>query len=247
MHLKSLLILVICVLTSSQSPDRRRELIEKERFGAAYKLPEALTPEHIQGLVQSMIDEVYEVGFRYVGVEEDFFHGHVLFTMDELTVENRMKPFAVLYHTQESAKRAHWTSEIDKKYDYLNVQTRNWLQWLTAEYESMKIENARAYVNTKLRDDRIFFEQIQPIKGEAFTIHGRYLDPEKLGVDVVGELQFEFFETPCHVETNSLYTRGPITVFFPSGKKTCLKLSTRSTFIDWQEWPPKPYKKNKKR
>lgn len=221
------------VLISQTS--KKQELLSKESFTASWKLPPEFTLERIEGLVQDMVDETHGIGFRYIGVDEDFFHGHVLFTMDRLTDEGRLFPFAVVYHTQEDAGKAHWGQGTDSKYDYLNVQTRNWLQWIDGR-DGQKIYNARDYLDEKQKDKSLFFETTEPIKGQAFTIHAHNLSVEKLKYSVVGELQFEFYKSDCQESWhNDYYGRGPIKVTMPNQELVCLKLTT-SVFIDWDDF-----------
>jgi hypothetical protein len=226
--------LVIASVILVGQADTKQELIAKEDFDRPWKLPQEFTDERITTVIQQAVDSIYNKGFRYLGVDGDFFHGHVLFTMDKLTSEGRLLPFAVLYHTQEDAKKAHWGDKIDKKFDYLNVQNRNWIQWLDAGRE-YKVENAKHYADETEEDLRLYFEVTQPIEGEAFTIHAKNLDQKKLGYDVVGELQFEFYKGSCN-EQADYYSRGPIRVTMPNGEGMCLMLSTGTTFIDWDDW-----------
>ena len=221
------------ILLVSQA-DSKKSLIAKENFLHNWKMPRDFTEKRIEKLLQDVVDTIYHKGFRYLGVDEDFFHGHLLFTMDKLTDEGRFFPFAILYHTQESAKHAHWGSKVDKKYDYLNVQTRNWIQWLDGRHDR-QIENARYYADESEKNLSLFFDVHDPIEGESFTIHAHNLSDAKLGYTIVGALQFEFYKSDCS-DHPGLYTRGPVRVTLADGEEVCLLLSTMGVFMDWDEW-----------
>jgi hypothetical protein len=134
--------------------------------------------------------------FQFIGVEEDFFHGHILFEKKLQDGRTLLAPRAVLYHTQEEAHKAHWEKSVDPKYDYLNVTTRNWIQWLSDDpsEDGRKIENARDYLDHTQKDPTQFFDEASgPQKELHYTIHAKNLDAKKLGFVLAGELQFEFY------------------------------------------------------
>lgn len=131
-----------------------------------------------------------------MGVEEDFFHGHVLFEKKQQDGRTLLFPRAILYHTQEDAHKAHWEKSVDPKYDYLDVTTRNWIQWLSDDprEDGARIHNARDYLDISQKDPAQFFNQSSgPQKELHYTIHAKNLDAQKLGFVLAGELQFEFY------------------------------------------------------
>ena len=217
--------------------DEIDDLIAKEAFTSAWKLPEELTLTRIQSLLNRFSAATFGSGFKVIGDQRDFFHGHVLFTADSLTREGRMKPFAILYHTQEDAHDAHWGDgiKVDRKFDYIDVRTRNWIQWLSEspETDGLRIENARAYVNEAVRDPSVFFGENVAVEGEHYTIHGKKLDAAKLGVKPIGEFQWEFYKMGCNDNIGSLtyFSRGPLRVALPEQGDECLEVRTTSVFV----------------
>lgn len=191
---------------------------ESQMLYGTWKLPAEFTLKRIETLLNRFSDETYGKAFRYVGVEEDFFHGHVLFERKLHEGKELLHPRAILYHTQEEAHKAHWEKTVDPKYDYLNVTTRNWIQWLSEnpQEDGLRIENARAYLDVAQKDPNQFFDKgAEPKKELHYTIHAKNLDSTKLGFVLAGELQFEFYsdekgtislrETPLSLFTNSIY------------------------------------------
>ena len=99
-------------------PARVRAAIVGGRF-AALGFPAALDRAGLESLLQRFVDQSYLVGFRHLGDERDFDHGHLLY-------DAAGKPLAILYHTQELARgRAP-----DSDFGYVNPEARNWIQWL---------------------------------------------------------------------------------------------------------------------
>ncbi|MFM8268661.1 MAG: hypothetical protein ACKN9V_00600 [Pseudomonadota bacterium] len=161
-----------------------------------WKLPSQFTLARIEKLLNRYSQEAFDKAFRFIGVEEDFFHGHVLFERKSVNGEQLLHPRAILYHTQEEAYKAHWEKSIDPKYDYLNVTTRNWIQWLSddASQDGVKVENAREYLDVSKKTPSQFYDdQVEPQRDLHYTIHAKNLDSKKLGFELAGELQFEFF------------------------------------------------------
>jgi len=163
---------------------------------AQWKLPQEFHLKRVESLLNHFCEETQGKAFRYIGVEEDFFHGHVLFEKKNIEGKETLFPRAILYHTQEEAHKAHWLNTIDPKYDYLNITTRNWIQWLHDDHnlDGGRIENAREYLDFQQKDPNPFFdESSEPQKNHHYTIHAKNLDPGKLGFKLAGELQFEFY------------------------------------------------------
>ncbi len=223
----------------AQGEDDLRSLIAREPFQNSWKLPEEFNLPRLQSILQKFTDAAAGIGFRFMGDVNDLFHGHVLFTADELTAEGRMRPFAILYHTQEEAYGAHWRGSPDTKYDYLDVRTRNWLQWLSADEQddATLIANARDYVNAERKSPDVFFGENAAKEREHFTIHGKNLDWQKLGVQGVGELQWEFYATVCDGKAPTDWgKRGPIEVQMPDGNRVCMHVRTATPFIEFSQW-----------
>lgn len=215
------------------------DLITQEEYAVSqmWKLPDEFTLPRIEHLLQQVSDQIYGTGFRVIGDHNDWFHGHLLYTADQLTPEGRLKPFAILYHTQEEAYPAHWgdgISYVDPKFDYVDVRTRNWVQWLSDDpaLDGKKIVNAREYNNDALQPSAIFFGDNIAVKKQHYTIHGKNLDPKKLGVTPVGEMQWEFYsgEGQCRPFADETQAKGPI--FVRTGvEQHCLKVVTTSVFL----------------
>lgn len=182
---------------SLAGPLSRQE--EVNLVSAQWKLPAELTTQRIENLLNLFCKNKAGEAFRFIGVEEDFFHGHVLFEMKEFEGRKALFPVAILYHTQEEAHKAHWEKSIDSQFDYINVTTRNWIQWLEddSRRDGQVIENARIYLDEKQKDPSPFFdERAEPNRKNHYTIHAKNLDSGKLGFKLAGELQFEFYQDP---------------------------------------------------
>jgi hypothetical protein len=211
---------------------------EQSMVYGAWKLPSQFPLSRIQTLITKFSNETYGKAFRYLGVEADYFHGHLLFERKEVEGTLYLFPCAILYHTQEEAHKAHWEKSIDPKYDYLNVTTRNWIQWLSDEEneDGKIIENARKYLDIAQKDPAQFeIEMAEPNSKLHYTIHAKNLDNAKLGFKLAGELQFEFHqseEKPEEIAVEYLSSRGPIIVDLPNGERVNLKLTTQTMFIE---------------
>lgn len=215
------------VVNAFQIPKNEEDSLKTSQW----KLPSAMTVERVEGLLNRFSRATYGKAFGYLGVTEDFFHGHLLVEKKG----ERLYARAVLYHTQESAHKAHWTEAVDKKFDYLNVATRNWIQWLDEDpnKDGTGIENAREYANADLIDPAQFFEEFAtPRQDRFYTIHSYRLDPKKLGFYVYGDLQFDFYEGMCERDPSIEYdtSRGPLYVAI-GNTTVCLRLLTTVQMI----------------
>ena len=204
---------------------------ESQMLSAQWKLPQEFTEKRIERLLNQFAQATFEKSFRFVGVEEDFFHGHVLFERKLHEGQELLHPRAILYHTQEEAHKAHWEKSIDPKYDYLNVTTRNWIQWLSddAVLDGEKIENARDYLDFAQKNPAPFFQETAlPQKDQHYTIHAKNLDSQKLGFKLDGELQFEFYS---HSEGLGYGEEKKVTVHLPQ-EQIDLKVFTSTLYLN---------------
>jgi len=197
-----------------------------------WKMPSELSLERIENLLSLFCEQTKGVAFRTIGVEEDFFHGHVLFEKKEHAGRVALFPRAILYHTQEEAHKAHWEKSIDLQFDYINITTRNWIQWLDDDpaQDGMAIENARLYLDEKQKDPTPFFdEKAEPQKNHHYTIHAKNLDSLKTGFVLAGELQFEFYQ-----DMNSSLGFGPqkSIKLENCGDHKALQLFTNTLYLD---------------
>jgi len=203
---------------------------ESQMLSNVWKLPSQFTLKRLESLLNQFTLETYEKGFRFVGVEEDFFHGHVLFERKLHEGQLLLHPRAVLYHTQEEAHKARWEKTIDPKYDYLNIATRNWVQWLSddPDQDGKKIENARDYLDSNQKDPAPFFNELgEPEKAHHYTIHAKNLDGNKLGFILAGEMQFEFYSDG---RTSPYGEDRVVTVHLPQ-QDVPLKVFTNSSYL----------------
>lgn len=207
-------------------------------FQAGWKLPSFLSVSRVEKLLNRFTQEVYGKGFRYLGVDQDFFHGHLLLERRQEGDKRVSYAHAILYHTQEEAHAAHWRGDVDPKYDYLNVTTRNWIQWLdeSEERDGIVIENARVYLDEKTKEPKQFFEEVPPQETLFYTIHSKNLDEQKLGFTVYADLQFTFNEESCEGIQDNVYgyKQGPIRVVLPPSQTVCLNLQTNNFLLERQ-------------
>jgi hypothetical protein len=175
-------------------------------------LPAALSRTRLESLLQSFVDRSYSKGFRHLGDERDFDHGHLLFDLDG-------KPLAILYHTQELAQSQPRGGE----FAYVNPAARNWIQWL----DDGRVENAARY---KRRDYprtaawNWFRAAELPGLEEHHTILDKMLDPALLSVDVAKTRQLVFTRVPCGGAVPFAEPDG-LRVLLPTHEAVCLALS----------------------
>lgn len=210
-------------------------LIAKGPFLKTWKLPSEFSVARLHHLITSFSEQVYGKGFRYLGNTNDVDHAHILFRLaDEDTKNPRLESFAILYHTQENAYSAYWRQSVPPQYQYLDVRTRNWLQWLEQDpiEDGMLIKNAREYADPNKKDLSVFYEDSPPKEGEHYTIHSFNLSFEKLNSEIVGDLQFRFQDINCRgmkpVDEVNRRVRIKINSNYPD---VCLQLKTDTTII----------------
>ena len=200
-------------------------------YTGTWRLPSQFTDARLVKLLNLFNAKVYGKGFRYIGEAGDFFHGHILVEGIGKGPDKILRPRAILYHTQEEAYKAHWEpTPALTKYDYLDVTTRNWIQWLSDDpaQDGVDIRNAREYVDAKKKDPSVFFgDHPAPVFKAHYTIHGSKLDDSKLGFNLDGESEFEFY-ADCNTSPENEYDHrhGPYDVVVPGQGTVCLKFST---------------------
>ena len=181
---------------------------------AALGLPSALSKARLQALLQEFVTSAYGRGFRHLGNERDFDHGHLL--LDAKT----KAPVAILYHTQELA---HDATEPD--FGYVDASARNWIQWL----DGRGIENANRYERTEYPRsatwDWFVAAQLPKLRARH-TILDKMLDPLLLGTELApASLQWTFTRTDC----GSAPADGDsnvIGVLLPDQTQVCLTLGS---------------------
>lgn len=172
----------------------------------ASELPAA----ELEAMLQLFVDQVYLKGFRHLGDERDFDHGHVLYDLSA-------RPVAILYHTQELALG----EPPGSPYSYLDAKRRNWIQWL----EGGRVEDAARYRRTSYPRTPAWdlFRRVElPGLEENGTILDRMLDPELLAVDVTKTTQSVFTRVRCGAPALG----GSIRVTLPGAETVCLALSS---------------------
>jgi hypothetical protein len=201
---------LILALGLAVSPVRAQGPASPSRY-AELGLPAALSKPALAGLLQLVVDRLYLKGFRHLGDERDFDHGHLLFDAGG-------RPLAILYHTQELALYEPRGSD----FAYLDSGSRNWIQWLA----DGRIENAaryrrKTYPNTAAWD---WFREAQlPGLDENHTILDKMLDPALVAVDVSKTKQWVFTRIPCGAESFAPDS-GDIRVVLPTSEAVCLAL-----------------------
>ena len=174
-------------------------------------LPQAAVsfgPADLQGLLQSFVSSEYGRGFRHLGDERDFDHGHVLYAA------GATRPTAILYHTQELAHQGA------ADFGYVNPDARNWLQWVdggavvnAAAFERREYPATASWEWFKLR--RL------PALTARRTIVEEMLDPRRLGFSPAVSRQWTFTKADCAASAG---VSSRISVRLPSGEDVCLAL-----------------------
>lgn len=171
--------------------------------------PPPLPASELETMLQLFVDQVYRKGFRHLGDERDFDHGHVLYDLSA-------RPIAILYHTQELALG----EPPGSPYAYLDAKRRNWIQWL----EGGRVEDAAPYRRTKYPRTPAWdlFRRVElPGLDANNTILDRMLDPELLPLDVTKTVQTVFTRIPCAAAPAG----GSIRVSLHGEETVCLALS----------------------
>lgn len=187
-------------------------------FGVELRTGEAIledfSRQRLAALLQRFVDEAYGKGFRHLGDAEDSDHGHVLYFAAH---GGRPVPAAVLYHTQEGAAKAH-DSDPGGKYDYLDAQARNWIQWLDSR---RPVENAARYARRSYPDTARWNAYKESIRGyqEARSVISIMLDPALIGGVVVRDVQWTFERADC-----AAGTAGITEIRLPRDGTVCVRI-----------------------
>jgi len=177
----------------------------------ALGFPAALTKPRLQDLLQSFVSAEYGRGFRHLGDERDFDHGHLL--IDAKTGA----PVAILYHTQELAHEA-----ASAEFAYLDAAGRNWIQWL----DGRGVENARRYeraVYPRSGSWDWFVARDLPKLRARRTITDKMLDPALLGVELSASRQWAFSRVDCGADADA--ASNVLRVSLPDRTPVCLALA----------------------
>jgi hypothetical protein len=201
---------LILALGLAVSPARAQAPAAASRY-VELGLPATLTKPALAGLLQLAVDRLYLKGFRHLGDERDFDHGHLLFDASG-------RPLAILYHTQELALHEPRGSD----FSYLDPGSRNWIQWLAdGRVENAERYRRKSYPSTAAWD---WFRVAQlPGLDENHTILDKMLDPALLAVDVSKTKQYVFTRIPCGAEATAPES-GAIRVVLPTNEAVCLAL-----------------------
>ncbi|MFI5349440.1 MAG: hypothetical protein ACHQ2Z_07845 [Elusimicrobiota bacterium] len=164
-----------------------------------------------QGLLQHFVDQAYLKGFRHLGDERDFDHGHLLYDANSNLV-------AILYHTQELAADHRAGSD----FGYIDPGARNWIQWVN----DGRIENAARYLRTDYPATATwdYFRTLElPALQSRHTVLPKMLDP-KLGVDASKTAQWVFTRVQC-AGAPPASAADALRVVLPTKEEVCLTLS----------------------
>lgn len=161
----------------------------------------------LSGFLQRFVSSGYDRGFRRLGEEQDFDHGHLL-----LAAETDA-PVAILYHTQEL-----------KAVEGLDPGARSWLQWL----DGRGVEDARRYERRaypRSADwDWFVLRQLPGLRARS-TVTDRMLDPGRLGTELGSSVQWTFTRTPCGAKAPDPAS-AVVRVSLPDGAPVCLALGS---------------------
>ncbi len=168
--------------------------------------------DEFQSLLQGFVEQTYQKGFRHLGDERDFDHGHILSGADG-------NPVAVMWHTQELALYEPAGGE----YGYLNPQGRNWIQWISDGH----VENADRYERKSYPVGAAwdwFRVSELPALRKNHTILDKMLDPELLSVDPAKTVQYVFTRVDCGAASGAPDSSG-MRVMLPTREPVCLSLT----------------------
>jgi hypothetical protein len=176
---------------------------------AALAARAALSQAQFQGLLQNFVDQAYLKGFRHLGDERDFDHGHLLF-------DDQSRLVAILYHTQELAG-----DHAGDDFGYIDPEARNWIQWIS----DGRVENAARYLRKEYPSTATwdYFRVLElPALKARHTVLPKMLDP-KLGVNAEKTRQWVFTKVSCAGAPAS--EAGGLRVVLPTKEEVCLSLS----------------------
>ena len=183
---------------------RLAALLAAFAFASPGPASSALDETRFQSLLQGFVDQAYLKGFRHLGDERDFDHGHVLH-------DGEGRPIAILYHTQELA----FYQKADSEFGWVNPGARNWIQWIA----DGKVENAGAYERLSYPRGAIWdwFQMSElPNLKKHRTILDKMLDPDRVKIDPARTKQWVFTKAECGA--------GRLSVTLPSRERVCLSL-----------------------
>jgi hypothetical protein len=164
-----------------------------------------------QALLQAFVAQSYQKGFRHLGDERDFDHGHVLSGADGT-------PVAIMWHTQELALYEPAGGE----FGYVDPGGRNWLQWIS----DGRVENAgryerKSYPATAAWD--WFRSADLPGLRKNRTILDKMLDPDRVSIDPSKTVQYVFTRVACGRASPA--PGSEMRVVLPTREAVCLSLA----------------------
>jgi hypothetical protein len=173
---------------------------------SALGFPSALSKPEFQSLLQRFVNDEYQKSFRTLGDENDFDHGHFLFS-----AASPERPVAILYHTQELTHD-----------ESMDPAARNWIQWVDrGTVESAQRYERKEYPRTATWD--WFIARELPALRARHTILDKMLDPALLGTDISESRQWVFTRVDC-LSTPPAPDSNLIQISLPSGPAVCLAL-----------------------
>lgn len=167
--------------------------------------------------IQTMASHAYRVGFRYIGIWGDFFHGHLI-------ADRNQRPLGLLFHMQEQTRvieerrlngeKYLTTAELAAKEFEFNRKTRSWILWFAQPNMPVLAEK---YMTDKAKNNP---------KGD-FILYGSVgaedLDADKIGITErlpYAQGMFSFFQIACKKSFDKESTYFEVTL--PTQEKVCL-------------------------
>ena len=164
-----------------------------------------------QALLQTFVEQTYQKGFRHLGDERDFDHGHVLSGPDG-------EPVAIMWHTQELALYEPAGGE----FGYVDPGGRNWLQWIS----DGRVENADRYERKSYPVSAAwdwFCASDLPGLRKNRTILDKMLDPGRVAIDPAKTVQYVFTRVACGRASPA--PDSEMRVLLPTREAVCLSLT----------------------
>jgi len=196
-------------------------------------------PDDLRGILEDFGRRAHGRAYRDAGDRNDWFHGHFLYAESaKPDARGMMKPYAILYHTQEEASRFHRETP-GGRYDYLDRATRNWVQFLETDGERLRsgtILNAFGLMFDFLPDTPAYRRGLEATRSH-YTVFAEQLDWRKFPVShrerAIGMRQFDFDAVECGSAPVPDFVSliGYLELRLPSAPRLCVRATATTAYL----------------